>query len=89
MFIISEQKITCRQTFLDHVGSIQEQAAHVFILQGESDLQVRDNNWEETNQWNNKLTPLHGPSKSCFKYLFSIDILFFGVNDNLYQLGNL
>ena len=46
-------------------------------------------NREKTNQWNSKLTPLHGPSKSCFKYLFSIDILFLGVNDNLYQLGNL
>lgn len=36
-----------------------------------------------------ELTPLHGPSKSCFKYLFSRDILLLGVNDILYQTGNL
>lgn len=91
--IISEQKITCHQTFLDFVGSIQEQAAHKFILQSESGLQVRAVNnkrsLRETNQGHKELTPLHGPSKSCFKYLFSRDILLLGVNDILYQPGNL
>lgn len=35
------------------------------------------------------LTPLHGPSKSSFRYLLSSVILLLGVKDNLNHLGNL
>lgn len=89
--LVSDQTVTCCEVVWAFLGSVQEQAAHKFILQSERRVcrLERPDIILLSDKLRTEPTPLHGPSKSCFKYLFSSEILLLWLNDILNQPGNL